>query len=162
MMSSSDLRLTSVPSAKAEMFVRRPAAEVFEAFVDPAITTRVWFTRSSGRLSPGAEVTWEWEMYGVSATVQVKEFEPERRLVVAFTSEEQPTTVEWVFDGRPDGTFVSITESGYPGDGDAVTAAALASTEAFTLVLANVKALLEHEITLNLVADRFPDGLGEH
>jgi uncharacterized protein YndB with AHSA1/START domain len=161
-MSTSDLRLSSVPSAKAEMFIRRPAAEVFEAFVDPAITTQVWFTKSSGRLSPGAEVTWEWEMYNVSSTARVKEFEPERRLVVEWNSEEQPTTVAWDFDGRPDGTFVSITESGYTGDADAVTAGALASTEAFTMVLANVKALLEHKITLNLVADRFPDGIGEH
>ncbi|MBC7990984.1 MAG: polyketide cyclase, partial [Luteimonas sp.] len=27
------------------MLIRRPVAEVFEAFVDPAITSRFWFTR---------------------------------------------------------------------------------------------------------------------
>jgi hypothetical protein len=31
------------------------------------------------------------------------------------------------------------------------------STEGFTLVLAGLKALLEHNIILNLVPDRFPD-----
>lgn len=31
--------------AKAEMLIRRPVAEVFAAFVDPAVTTRIWFTR---------------------------------------------------------------------------------------------------------------------
>jgi hypothetical protein len=29
-------------------------------------------------------------------------------------------------------------------------------------VLAGLKALLEHNISLNLVADRFPDGLEQH
>jgi len=43
-----------VPSARAaEMLVRKPVGEVFEAFVDPAITSRFWFTRSSGRLEAG-------------------------------------------------------------------------------------------------------------
>ena len=37
--------------AKAEMLIRKPVAEVFEAFVDPAITTQFWFTKSSGRPS---------------------------------------------------------------------------------------------------------------
>jgi len=34
------------------MLIRRPVAEVFEAFIDPDITTQFWFTRSSGRLEP--------------------------------------------------------------------------------------------------------------
>ena len=41
-------------TAKAEMLIRKPVAEVFEAFVDPAITSRFWFTRGSGRLEPGS------------------------------------------------------------------------------------------------------------
>jgi len=36
---------------------------------------------------------------------------------------------------------------------------ALDSTGGFVLVLAGAKAFLEHGIALNLVADRFPDGL---
>src|SRR5689334_11601665 len=66
---SSDLPLTRPPIAKAELMIRKPAAEVFEAFVNPAITSRFWFTQGSGRLEPGRQARWEWEMYGVSATV---------------------------------------------------------------------------------------------
>jgi hypothetical protein len=33
------LQLTNAPVAKAEMLIRKPVAEVFEAFIDPAITT---------------------------------------------------------------------------------------------------------------------------
>ena len=62
--------------AKAEMLIRKPVASVFEAFVDPAITTKFWFTKSSGKLEPGKEIRWDWEMYGVSTQVSVKAIEP--------------------------------------------------------------------------------------
>jgi len=46
----------------------------------------------------------------------------------------------------------------FSGNGDEVVKQALDSTGGFTLVLAAAKALLEHNINLNLIADRFPDG----
>jgi len=67
-----NLQLTHIPVMKTGMVIRRPAAEVFEAFVNPDITTQFWFTRSSGRLEPGTQVEWSWEMYNVSAAVTVK------------------------------------------------------------------------------------------
>ena len=45
------------PIVRVQMRIRRPVREVFAAFVDPAITTRFWFTKSSGPLVQGAEVT---------------------------------------------------------------------------------------------------------
>ena len=47
------------PTVQAQMLVRQPLYKVFDAFVDPTITTRFWFTRSSGKLEPGARATWE-------------------------------------------------------------------------------------------------------
>ena len=76
------LQLTKAPIAKAAMLIRRPAAEVFEAFIDPAITSRFWFTKSTGRLEPGKHVTWTWEMYDVSIEVVVKEIEVNKRILV--------------------------------------------------------------------------------
>jgi uncharacterized protein YndB with AHSA1/START domain len=55
-------QLTNVPVMRTGMLIPRPAAEVFEAFVNPDITTQFWFTRSSGRLEPGKQVEWAWEM----------------------------------------------------------------------------------------------------
>ena len=115
-----------------------------------------WFTRGSGRLEPGARVRWEWEMYGVSAEVDVLEMEPERRILVAWPGEHGPTTVEWRFTPLADGTFVSIINSGFGGDADQMVQQAIDATEGFTLVLAGLKAYLEHGIRLGLVADRFP------
>lgn len=155
----SSLRLTEAPVATAEMLIRRPATEVFEAFVDPAMTSRFWFTKGSGRLEPGKDVRWDWEMYGVSAQVHVLAVEPNERISIEWASEGGMTTVEWRFTDRGDGTtFVSITNAGFHGDGDAIVRQALDSTGGFTWVLAGLKALLEHNVTLNLVLDRFPEG----
>ncbi|MFC3798807.1 SRPBCC family protein [Cohnella sp. GCM10012308] len=141
------------------MLIRRPAAEVFEAFVDPAVTTRFWFTRSSGRLSSGARVQWDWEMYGASAQVEVVTIEQDRLLAIRWGDEENGfTSVEWTFERRAENeTFVSIVNAGFQGDGDARVAQALDSTGGFNLVLCGLKALLERGIALNLVADKAPD-----
>lgn len=151
------LTLDEAPVARAELLIRRPVAEVYEAFVDPALTTRFWFSRSSGRLAPGARVSWEWETYGASAAVEVKELEPERRIVIEWPAMGGTNTVEWRFLPRPDGsTFVSITCAGFSGSGDEVVAQALDATGGFTFVLAGLKAFLEHGVELNLVRDHHP------
>ncbi len=151
-------QLTKTPIARVEMLIRRPVAEVFAAFVDPAITTRFWFTKSSGRLEPGKKVRWEWEMYGASAEVDVKVVEQNARILIEWSGYDTPTVVEWLFTPRGAGaTLVSITNSGFRGSGDQVVKDALDSTGGFALVLAGLKAFLEHGLQLNLIADRFPD-----
>lgn len=159
---ANDRRPTRTLTAKTGMLIRRPVAEVFEAFVDPAITSRFWFTKGSGKLEPDRRVRWEWEMYGASVGVDVKVVEPNERIVVEWEADPTPTTVEWRFTSpKDDATFVEITNGGFGGEGDAVAAQAIDATEGFTLVLAGLKALLEHGVRLNLVADRFPAGLDE-
>ena len=158
-----NLQLKHVPVMKTGMLIRKPAAVVFRAFVDPTITTQFWFTKSSGRLEVGRTVQWEWEMYNISVPVTATTIEPHRRLVVDWPGYGGRTTVEWLFEEQPDGTtFVRITESGFTGDGDALVTQVTNSTQGFSLVLAGVKALLEHNIKLNLVADRFPKGIEQH
>lgn len=66
------LHLETISIAKTGMLIRKPATQVFEAVICPSITTKVWFTRSSGRLEPGKQVRWEWEMYGVSTQVTLR------------------------------------------------------------------------------------------
>jgi uncharacterized protein YndB with AHSA1/START domain len=143
------LQLKHVPITKTGMLIRKPVADVFEAFINPEITTKFWFTKSSGRLEAGKQVQWDWEMYGISIAVTAKAIEPNKRIVIEWPGSSGPTTVEWVFAPQKDGTtFVAITETG--------------STQGFSLVLAGLKALLEHNVRLNLVADRYPKGIEEH
>jgi uncharacterized protein YndB with AHSA1/START domain len=152
-----NLQLTQMPDAKTAMLIRRPVAEVFEAFINPAITSKFWFTRGSGRLEQGKEVQWEWEMYDASVQVSVLAIEEHKRILVEWLGYGTPTTVEWIFTAREDNaTFVSITNTGFSGNGDERVKQAISSTEGFTFVLAGLKALLEHNIILNLVADRHP------
>jgi uncharacterized protein YndB with AHSA1/START domain len=150
------------PVANAAMLIRKPVAEVFEAFVDPAITSKFWFTKGSGRLEAGKQVAWEWSMYHFSIAVDVKVVETNARILIAWPGQCGPTTVEWIFTARPDGTtFVEVTNTGFHGDDEQRVQEALDSTGGFTWVLAGAKALLEHDIQLNLVRDRFPDGIGK-
>ena len=126
----------------AQMLVRRPVAEVFEAFVDPAITTHFWFSKGSDRLGPGKRVRWDWEMFGVGDTLVVREFEQDRKLRIQWDSDA--TEVEWTFEPR--------------GDGGELLAQAVDAKGGYTMVLAGLKAWLEHGIELGLVHDQFPDG----
>lgn len=148
----------TAPVARTQMLIRRPVEEVFEAFANPAITTRFWFSRSTGRLEPGAEIRWEWEMYGVSAPVRVRVLEQNARILIEW--DDPPSPVEWLFAPRPDGTtLVTISSWGFSGSDDEVIAQALDSMGGFTIVLAGLKAFLEHDVELNLVADHQPDAL---
>jgi uncharacterized protein YndB with AHSA1/START domain len=154
------VNITHVPVASTGMLIRKPVAEVFEAFVDPAITSRFWFSHGSARLQAGRQVRWDWQMYDFSVQVAVKAVEQDRRILIEWGSPDATTTVEWQFTARPDHTtFVDITNRGFQGNGDEVVKQAIDSTGGFALVLAGAKAFLEHGIALNLVADRFPDGL---
>jgi uncharacterized protein YndB with AHSA1/START domain len=138
---------------RAEMLIRRPPETVFNAFVDPDVTTRFWFTKSSGKLEAGRRVRWDWEMYGVGDDVEVKEIAPNERIVFEWSFPDS-TTVEWRFTPHPRGTFVSVTNSGFKGDD--VVAQALDATQGFNIVLCAAKAWLEHGIALNAVADKAP------
>ena len=158
-----NLQLSQVPVVKAEMLIRKPVAEVFAAFVDPEITTRFWFTKSSGRLEAGKQITWTWEMYDHSFQVDVKEVEINKRILIEWGNYGSMTTVEWIFTPyENDSTYVSIINSGFKGDGDKVVTDALDSKGGFTWVLAGLKAFLEHSIELNAIADAFPKGLKKH
>lgn len=154
--------LTSVPEAKTGMLIRRPAAEVFAAFIDPEVTTQFWFTKSSGRLETGKDVRWDWEMYHVSTRVAAKVIEPNARILVEWDGYTGRTNVEWTFTPLKEGTFVRVKESGFTGAGDELVNHIADSTQGFTLVLAGLKAFLEHGVKLNLVADRFPEDAREH
>jgi uncharacterized protein YndB with AHSA1/START domain len=158
-----NLQLKQVPMTKTGMLIRKPVAEVFEAIINPDITTKFWFTKSSGRLEAGKQVQWDWEMYGISIPVIAKAIEPNKRILIEWPGYSGKTTVEWTFAPQKDGTtFVSIIEVGFTGNGDELVKQVTDSTQGFTLVLAGLKALLEHNIKLNLVADRYPEGIEEH
>jgi uncharacterized protein YndB with AHSA1/START domain len=137
-------------AGRASLLIRKPAAEVFEAIVDPAITTKFWFVEGSERLGPAKQVSWVFPGQ-VTAQVAVRAFEPNRRVVFEWWfGDQRPAPVEWVFtpDGE-DATCVSVTSSGFTGDPASIVDQANHSTGGFTFVLTQLKAFLEHDLKLN-------------
>lgn len=142
------------PVVEAQMLIRKPAATVFQAFINPAITTNFWFTKSTGKLEPGQTVTWEWEMYGVSTKVFVKEIEAGKKIVIEWGT--PVTTVDFEFTSvTEDTTYVVIRNYGFQSSGDELIEAVKDNTGGFTTVLDGLKAYLEHGIRLNLIGDKF-------
>lgn len=154
--------LTKAPSVDIGMLIRRPPHDVFEALADPSITTRFWYTKSTGRMTEGAELTWEWEMYHASGRVRVRQVEPDRLIRFSWDGYDpaHPTTVEFQFiPYEDDRTYLRITETGFTGDADTQVGRALDSTGGFTFLLSSLKAALEHDITLRVVLDAHPANL---
>ncbi|MBZ9735899.1 SRPBCC family protein [Mesorhizobium sp. CA18] len=152
------MELRESPIAETAMLIRRPVAEVFEAIVDPAVTTKFWFTHSSGRLNEGKPVEWEWRMYGVSTKVEVSEIVPNEKIIMQWS--DPPTTVVWTFTKMPDeATFLEIRNFAFAGSADEQVKQAVESTGGFALVLAGAKAWLEQGLTLGLIGDRHPKGV---
>lgn len=153
---------TEAPIAKAQLLIRKPVRQVFEALIDPAITSRFWFSKGSGRLETGKRIRWDWEMYGVHTEVDVKAIETDKRILIEWNGPESPSMVEWTFEDRGnDTTFVVVKNFGFKGTDETVVAEALDSTEGFTFLLAALKVFLEHAIEPNFVLDHAPDALVE-
>jgi|SRR5215813_11790601 len=146
--------------AKAQMLIHKPVADVFEALVNPAITSRFWFSKSSGRLEAGKQVRWDWEMYGHHTNVNVQAVETNKRILIEWNGPDNPTYVEWTFEPKGENkTFVVVKNWGFAGDLEKIVAQAIDSTGGFTFVIAALKIFLEHGIEPNFVVDHAPDAL---
>ncbi|HWN07843.1 MAG TPA: SRPBCC family protein [Pyrinomonadaceae bacterium] len=150
------------PVAKAQLLIRKPVAQVFEALIDPTITSHFWFSKSSGPLESGKRVRWDWEMYGHHTEVEVKSIEKNKRILIEWNGPENPSSVEWTFEDKGNHTtFVIVKNWGFGGDTNKVVAEAIDSTGGFTFLLAALKVFLEHGIEPNFVLDHAPDALVE-
>lgn len=149
------------PNVEVQMLVRRPVEVVFNAFIDPAVTCHFWFTKGSGKLETGKTVLWEWEMYGVSSKVVVKDIISNKEIWIEWG--EPATSVLFSFESYGDhSTYVVIKNWGFAETGDALIDAIKNNTGGFTTVIDGLKVYLEHDIKPNLIGDKFPPGLVKH
>jgi uncharacterized protein YndB with AHSA1/START domain len=146
--------MNSTVYVEAQMLIRKPIEDVFEAFVNPEITTQFWFTKSTGVLEIGKTVTWEWEMYGVKSDVKVNEIIPNQLIKTEWGNPS--THVDYEFKKMEKGTFVVIKSYGFTQTGKDLLKTVNDNTGGFTTVLDGCKAYLEHGIKLNLIEDKFP------
>lgn len=151
----------NIPKVETQMLIRKPVSEVFQAFIDPQMTTNFWFTKSSGPLEVGKRVRWEWEMYGISTEVLVKEIVPDKKISINWG--DPATTVDFEFTKlTPDSTYVVIKNYGFSETGADLIEVIKDNTGGFTTVLDGLKAYLEHNINLNLIRDKFPKEVSQH
>lgn len=143
-------------SAKAEIRIRRTPLEVFTAFADASAMSKFWFTRRDDGLREGESVSW---FIGsgedaISFDVRVKELSRPNRIVIEWGNGGAYTQVTWSIEETEKGdTILSIEESGFTGSRDAIVERALDSTGGFNQVIIAAKALIEHGVELNVVAD---------
>jgi uncharacterized protein YndB with AHSA1/START domain len=151
----------NIPTVEAQMLIRKPVSAVFQAFIDPAITTNFWFTKSSGQLEVGKTVTWTWEMYAISTNVLVKDILQDKRISTEWG--DPATKVDYEFTAlTEDTTYVIIKNYGFKETGNELIQVIKDSTGGFTTVLDGLKAYLEHHINLNLIGDKFPKEISNH
>jgi uncharacterized protein YndB with AHSA1/START domain len=137
-------------TARAEMLIRKPVQDVFDAFVNPATLEQFWLTNASGPLAPGARVDWEFMVPGARETVTVTLFIANEELVYTWSDE---LVVRILFKPHTwEGTKVSVTVTGFSGRD--IQAQAAATTEGFAIVLCDLKCLLETGQSGNMVRDK--------
>lgn len=132
------------------MLIRVSIAEVFDAFVRPEQLTRFWLQAASAPLARDAKVTWRFMVPGASDTVTVTDFEP-------------PTSIAFDWSGGkhvhlgfreygPGLTQVTAEMTGFGAD--ASITEIVDATEGFSIVLCDLKTLLETGRSANLVRDK--------
>src|SRR5262245_49875110 len=138
------------PTFKASMLIRRPPGEVFAAFVNPTMLRKFWLQDASGPLAPGARVKWKFMVPGAEDDVVVRRFEAPHRLAFDWSDGSH---VDMTFDGfEGQATRVTVTVGGFSGDG--VMQQATDTIEGFSIVLCDLKTLLESGSSANLVKDK--------
>lgn len=136
--------------ARAEMLIRRPVADVFDAFVRTDMITQFWLESASGPLGPGARVEWRFMVPGAVETVTVTAFENQRRIAFDWSDS---VSVNMQFEELSDrATRVSVDVAGFKGD--QACADMVNATEGFSIVLCDLKILLEVGRSGNLVRDK--------
>ena len=134
----------------ASMLIRRGAAEIFAAFVDPDTLCRFWLDSASAPLAPGATVEWRFKVPGVSDQVTVTSFEPPRRLSLRFSDGQEVALSFDIHDG--DATRVEARCTGFPDED--LLAHTTNTVEGFSIVLCDLKTLLETGRSANLARDK--------
>ena len=137
-------------TARASALIRRPPRHVFDAFANADSITKFWLRHTSGPLAPDAVVDWEFMVPGATEKVTVTSFEAERRIAFKWSS---GLTIEMKFVAyRDNDTHVTIEVTGFEPEHLLEQVANV--VEGFSIVLCDLKTLLEQGQSANLVRDK--------
>lgn len=141
---------------ETQLLIRKSPKTVFNAFVDPEITTQFWFTKSSGKLEKGKTIIWEWEMYSVKDEVIVLDIKPAEKITIAWGNPK--SKVDFTFEEFKKGqTLTKIKCYDFEHKKKDLIPTMLDYMGGFTTVLDGLKSFLEYKISLNLIKDKYPE-----
>ncbi|MFI4975350.1 MAG: SRPBCC family protein [Caulobacterales bacterium] len=137
------------PKFQVQLKIRKPAAEVFEAVVNPEKLSSYFVTTASGPLAAGATVKWKFAEAPHPLDVVVREVVKDRRVVFEWPAAGgYNTRVEMVFKPLDGGdTMVQISESGWHED-QAGVEASYGNAGGWMHMMCCLKAYLEYGLNL--------------
>jgi uncharacterized protein YndB with AHSA1/START domain len=138
--------------ARAQLLIRRPAQEVFRAFVLPDMLTRFWLQGATGPLQIEAQVVWQFMVPGATERVKVVCFDEPRHLGFKWLDGGLDVDIR-LSPAQEGATVVSVEVSGFD-EGDDAVAQVVNATEGFAIVLCDLKTLLESGQSAHLVRDK--------
>ncbi|HVG41784.1 MAG TPA: SRPBCC domain-containing protein [Chitinophagaceae bacterium] len=134
---------------KAGLKILKPVHQVFEAIVDPAHMAHYFIAKSSGRMEPGATLTWQFPEFDMQFPVRVYRVE-ENKLVSYYWDDMDgtETLVEINLEPKEENeTMVKITEGTKDSTEEGIAWYGR-NTEGWANFLACLKAYLEYGINL--------------
>lgn len=125
--------------ARVSMWINASPADVYRAFIEPERLTKFWLSKATGPLRVGQPVEWHFMVEGAVAKTEATELVENQRL--AWRWEDGTVDVELApLDG---GTSLTLTQRGFVGSEREQADAAIESTSGFTIVICDLKTLLE-------------------
>lgn len=142
---------------KTAIQIQKPAAEVFEAIVDPEKMKNYFISESSGRMEEGSELIWKFPEFEGEVPVKVGSVEADK-YISFYWDVDYGLLVEITLNpGEDVSTIVVVTEKSKPND-EAGVSWLKGNTEGWANFLACLKAYLEHGINLRKGAFEFRRG----
>lgn len=125
--------------ARVSMLVRARVSQIYAAFIKPDWLTKFWLSAASAPLAIGETVTWKFMVKGASTEVTATKLETDKLIAWKWSDGK----VEIELEPFGDDTAVTLVNDGFPGSIEEQIEAALNGTEGFSIVLSDLKTLLE-------------------
>src|SRR5262249_53973486 len=131
------------------MLIRAAPERIFESFVEPARLTQFWLSAASAPLEIGRSVEWRFMVPGAVTGTMATRLDRDRGISWRWSD---GTSIDIDFKRTADGTAVAVSVRGFAGALDHQIESALNATEGFSIVLCDLKILLESGSSAGLVA----------
>jgi len=129
--------------------IKSTRAEIYQSFVEPSRLTGFWLEHASAPLSVGTSVEWRFMVPGARVFTTATALDPDKRIEFDWSNGMHVAIA--IDTSADDDCVVEIAVSGF--EGDPVDAVAQ-TIEGFTIVLCDLKVLLETGRSPRLVADK--------